>query len=279
MEKEKKDQFVVAYLTDLERHAHCIEYALQMSRMLGKGLILLHISDRKHTVLSPSEAEKKLKEINNSLPDEVFHSYAALQGKSKDILNAIGRLLNAVIVVASCNPEQEDKRKAEHPKTLLTNLSTCRIAYLICPEQSPQTAYAKVLLTLNNLRESKEKTLWASYFGRFASSEVLLYYRRYKDEYYQRQLNLNIGFARKMFEQFGISVQTIHSPDTKTELDIQALEYAEKENCDLIICQTSKNKTFIDSLRGLEEVRVLKRLKNIPILFLNPREDLFILCE
>ena len=82
-----------------------------------------------------------------------------------------------------------------------------------------------------------------------------------------------------MFEQFGIAIQTIHSSDTKTELDIQALDYAEKESCNLIICQTSKNKTFIDTLRGLEEVRVLKRLGNIPILFLNPREDLFILCE
>mgnify|MGYP002673893191 FL=1 len=279
MKKEKKDQFIIAYITDFDRSRFCVEYAVQMSRMLGKGLILLHISDRKRTMLSTNEAETRLKELNDTLPEDIFHSYAALQGRSENILNAIGELLNAVMLVVSCNPQEQDRHKAGHPKTLLADLASCRIAYLVCPEQKPQTTYAKVLLTLNYLRESKEKTLWASYFGRFASSEVFLYYRRYKDEYYQRQLNLNIGFARKMFEQFGIAIQTIHSSDTKTELDIQALDYAEKENCNLIICQTSKNKTFIDTLRGLEEVRVLKRLGNIPILFLNPREDLFILCE
>ncbi|MEE1093583.1 MAG: hypothetical protein U0L08_01465, partial [Bacteroidales bacterium] len=105
------------------------------------------------------------------------------------------------------------------------------------------------------------------------------YYRRYKDEYYQKQLNLNIAFARKMFAKFGIEIETKHSLDTKTKLDLQALEYAEKENCNLIICQTTKNKTFVDMLTGLDEVKVLKQIKNIPILFLNPREDLFILCE
>jgi hypothetical protein len=32
-------------------------------------------------------------------------------------------------------------------------------------------------------------------------------------------------------------------------------------------------------IKGLEEVKVLKKLKDKPILFLNPRDDLFVLCE
>ena len=277
--KQKKDQFVIAYIVSFESKHPCVDYAVQLARILGKGLILLYISDPSAHSLSTSEAEVKLKELNESLPEDLFHSYAALSGAREKVLNAVGELLNAVLLVSDCNPEEKDKHSPLYPQTQLDSLASSRVAYLLCPPESKPSNYDKVVLTLNNASESKEKTLWASYFGRFANSQIVLYYRRYKDEYHQKQLNLNIAFARKIFEQFKIPLITLHSENTKTQLDIQASDYAKENNCSLVICQTTKNKSFADRLLGLDEVRVLKNMKKTPVLFLNPRNDLFILCE
>ena len=277
--KQKKDQFVIAYIGSCESQHPCVDYAVQLARILGKGLILLYISDPSARSLSTSEAEVKLKELNESLPEDLFHSYAALSGAREKVLNAVGELLNAVLLVSDCNPEEKDKHSPLYPQTQLDSLASSRVAYLLCPPESKPSNYDKVVLTLNNASESKEKTLWASYFGRFANSQIVLYYRRYKDEYHQKQLNLNIAFARKIFEQFKIPLITLHSENTKTQLDIQASDYAKENNCSLVICQTTKNKSFADRLLGLDEVRVLKNMKKTPVLFLNPRNDLFILCE
>lgn len=277
--EQKKDQFVIAYIVSFESQHPCVDYAVQLARILGKGLILLYISDPSARSLSTSEAEVKLKELNESLPEDLFHSYAALSGAREKVLNAVGELLNAVLLVSDCNPEEKDKHSPLYPQTQLDSLASSRVAYLLCPPESKPSNYDKVVLTLNNASESKEKTLWASYFGRFANSQIVLYYRRYKDEYHQKQLNLNIAFARKIFEQFKIPLITLHSENTKTQLDIQASDYAKDNNCSLVICQTTKNKSFADRLLGLDEVRVLKNMKKTPVLFLNPRNDLFILCE
>ena len=277
--KQKKDQFVIAYIVSFESKHPCVDYAVQLARILGKGLILLYISDPSARSLSTSEAEVKLKELNESLPEDLFHSYAALSGAREKVLNAVGELLNAVLLVSDCNPEEKDKHSPLYPQTQLDSLASSRVAYLLCPPESKPSNYDKVVLTLNNASESKEKTLWASYFGRFANSQIVLYYRRYKDKYHQKQLNLNIAFARKIFEQFKIPLITLHSENTKTQLDIQASDYAKDNNCSLVICQTTKNKSFADRLLGLDEVRVLKNIKKTPVLFLNPRNDLFILCE
>ena len=277
--KQKKDQFVIAYIVSFESKHPCVDYAVQLARILGKGLILLYISDPSARSLSTSEAEVKLKELNKSLPEDLFHSYAALSGAREKVLNAVGELLNAVLLVSDCNPEEKDKHSPLYPQTQLDSLASSRVAYLLCPPESKPSNYDKVVLTLNNASESKEKALWASYFGRFANSQIVLYYRRYKDEYHQKQLNLNIAFARKIFEQFKIPLITLHSENTKTQLDIQASDYAKENNCSLVICQTTKNKSFADRLLGLDEVRVLKNMKKTPVLFLNPRNDLFILCE
>ena len=242
--KQKKDQFVIAYIVSFESQHPCVDYAVQLARILGKGLILLYISDPSARSLSTSEAEVKLKELNKSLPADLFHSYAALSGAREKVLNAVGELLNAVLLVSDCNPEEKDKHSPLYPQTQLDSLASSRVAYLLCPPESKPSNYDKVVLTLNNASESKEKTLWASYFGRFANSQIVLYYRRYKDEYHQKQLNLNIAFARKIFEQFKIPLITLHSENTKTQLDIQASDYAKDNNCSLVICQTTKNKSF-----------------------------------
>lgn len=277
--KEKKDQFVIAYLNNLDFTETCIEHSVQIAKILNKGLILLHIYDPLLTGVGVDEAERKLKELNSQISETQMHSYISLKGETKEVIGKLGQLLNAVVIVSSINTEETNKNKADNPITLLKNMETSRVAYMICNQKRSIVDYSKVLLPLNNARESKEKTLWASYFARFFQSEITLFYRTYKDSLYQKQLNLNLAFARKMLGQFNIIPSNHKSEDRKKLLDLQALDYADKENYGVIICQTTKDKSLFDRIKGLEEEKVLKNLKDKPILFLNPRDDLFVLCE
>jgi hypothetical protein len=277
--KEKKDQFVIAYLNNLDFAETCIEHSVQIAKILNKGLILLHIYDPLLTEVGVDEAESKLKELNSQITETQMHSYISLKGETKEVISKLGQLLNAVVIVSSINTEETKKNKADNPITLLKNMETSRVAYMICNQKRSIVDYSKVLLPLNNARESKEKTLWASYFARFFQSEITLFYRTYKDSLYQKQLNLNLAFARKMLGQFNIIPSNHKSEDRKKLLDLQALDYADKENYGVIICQTTKDKSLFDRIKGLEEEKVLKNLKDKPILFLNPRDDLFVLCE
>lgn len=277
--KEKKDQFVIAYLNNLDFAETCIEHSVQIAKILNKGLILLHIYDPLLTGVGVDEAERKLKELNSQISETQMHSYISLKGETKEVIGKLGQLLNAVVIVSSINTEENKKNKADNPITLLKNMEPSRVAYMICNQKRSIVDYSKVLLPLNNARESKEKTLWASYFARFFQSEITLFYRTYKDSLYQKQLNLNLAFARKMLGQFNIIPSNHKSEDRKKLLDLQALDYADKENYGVIICQTTKDKSLFDRIKGLEEEKVLKNLKDKPILFLNPRDDLFVLCE
>ena len=277
--KEKKDQFVIAYLNNLDFAETCIEHSVQIAKILNKGLILLHIYDPLLTGVGVDEAERKLKELNSQISETQMHSYISLKGETKEVIGKLGQLLNAVVIVSSINTEETKKNKADNPITLLKNMEPSRVAYMICNQKRSIVDYNKVLLPLNNARESKEKTLWASYFARFFQSEITLFYRTYKDSLYQKQLNLNLAFARKMLGQFNIIPSNHKSEDRKKLLDLQALDYADKENYGVIICQTTKDKSLFDRIKGLEEEKVLKNLKDKPILFLNPRDDLFVLCE
>ncbi|MFA6200175.1 MAG: hypothetical protein WC679_07230 [Bacteroidales bacterium] len=282
--KEKKDQFVIAYLPNLDKTESIISNAICFAKMLNKGLILLHISDQLYTDVNSNQAEKRLQELDSKITDISFHSYCAIEGKTQEILYSIPKLLSGVLLVTATDNNSIAKKKkklADEPNTLLNNLYTSRIAYFIVPQnQISPIPFDKVILTIDNMRESKEKVLWASYFGRFANSDIIVYYHNYKDEFYRQQLHYNIKFVMKMFDNFKLKYKLNLSSDMKTYVDYQAIDYAEKENAGLVICQTTKNKDWINKwFIGVKELKTINNNKNIPILFINPREDLFILCE
>ncbi|MBR1627073.1 MAG: hypothetical protein IJ681_08000, partial [Bacteroidales bacterium] len=216
----------------------------------------------------------------------------ALSGKTRDVINNSGDLLNAVMIVARCSngiygsaqkesgKEIVDNKKLPiHYNNILKDFRTSRIAYFVFKRYNSDCNFNNVVLSMNAMKECKEKILWASYFGRFADSVTHIYYRRYRDEYLQKQLNLNIGFLRKMFRKFGIETLNARSMEKKDKLDVQALDYAVEKNCDLCIFQTTKNKSYIEFFTGLPERKVLRRLDGVPVLYLNQRDDLFVMCE
>ncbi|MBP3254056.1 MAG: hypothetical protein J6M30_06080 [Bacteroidales bacterium] len=275
---EYRDQFVIAYITDLDNCQSIIQWAEKFCNILQKGLILLYISDSKYNCISTSQAQQKLKTINEGLNLNYVHSYAALGGKTKEIINNLGDLLNGVMVVTQVSNDTS-KTNPVSVNNLLNNFYTCRLAYFVFKKFDANNNFSDCVVTMNALKECKEKILWASYLGRFAHSITHIYYHRYADQYLQKQLNLNIGFLRKMFRKFNIETRNARSMDKYTALDVQASQYAAKNNCGICIFQTTKTKSIIELFTGLAERKVLKRMDNVPVLYLNQRDDLFVMCE
>ena len=62
-------------------------------------------------------------------------------------------------------------------------------------------------------------------------------------------------------------------------LDIDVLKYANEENIGLLIATTTKERDVIEYFIGVQEDRTIVNEFDIPILYLNPREDLYVLCD
>lgn len=283
---EYRDQFVIAYIADLSDYEDVVKWSIRFSNLLQKGLILLHISDPVYTDISTTEAEKKLKEINDQISLPYTHTYAAVKGKTKDVIHNTGDLLNGVMIVSKVLNKNHSSintlSKTKNPLTInniLSNFYTSRLAYFIFADKYKDTDFKEVVLSMNGLKEAKEKILWASYFGRFAKSRINIFYHRYRDEFLQKQLNLNIGFSRRMFRNFDIETLNVHCMKKNALVDVQAMEYAENESRSICIFQTTSNKSFIDFFQGLSERKVLQTMKHVPVLFLNHRDDIFVMCE
>lgn len=282
----KKDQFVIAYITDLEQNETVVSHASFFARRLGKGLILLHVSDPRYTKVTPDEAERKLNGLCETQASKQQGNqtvtYAALSGETKQVLTSLPTLMNAVLVVAQVSAKA-GLRSPQNRRNVIRDFAECRAAFLtvqtglsLCRDAE---RYHDVAMVVDFKKESKDKFIWSSYFPRFLGSRMHVLYLDYKDQFLHSKWYANMQQLHKLYTGLEISFQPHIINSNSTFPDTEALSFANEQGYNLLICVTTKERDTLEFFIGTQELRTITNRYNIPILFLNPREDLYVLCD
>jgi hypothetical protein len=128
-------------------------------------------------------------------------------------------------------------------------------------------------------KESKDKFIWSSYFPRFIGSQMHVLYYDYKDQFLHSKWYANMQQLHKLYTGLNITFQPHIISSKSTFPDINALRFSNENGYDLLICVTTKERDTLEMFIGTQEMRTIKNSYHIPILFLNPREDLYVLCD
>lgn len=280
--KDKKDQFVIAYLADFDNTDVATSYALFLANMINKGLILVHISDPRYTTVTPDQAETKLQTIRDSLSLQHNHlpiSYAALKGDTKELVNVMPSLLGAVAITARVDAKA-GRKSPLNKKNILKNFGESKVAWVVA--QQPLTdvsALNNVAVSIDYSKESKEKMIWASYFARFHRSNLHVLYYDYKDEFIRQKWYSNMKFLHKFLTSVEVTFHPHIMESKSTFGDVNALRFAAAQGYGLLVSVTTKERDAMEYILGVQEERTIVNEYNIPVLYLNPRDDLYVICD
>ena len=270
----KKDQFVIACVESPESAAVVLPWARHLAECLNhKGLMALHVSPDRQ------QSDDWLKTLG--IP------YVSLQGDWHTAIEGLPTAFNGILAVTAVDTAAP-RTSLTHPKTLLREFKNCKIAYLVVSRllavdsTSPNSDFRlptcqRCALTMTHRREGKEKLVWASYLARFVDSSVTIAHPDYRDGDLRMRWRNNMRFVEKMFSPLGIDY-TAALLSRSTRVDLAALD---ELHPDLLIARTTdtRERDFIDWLLPLPEYRLLTHPSHTPLLFLNPRDDLYILCD
>jgi hypothetical protein len=277
---EKKDQYIAAYIADYTHSEVVLSYSLFMANMLRKGLILLRIVDPKYTSETTSEAEKHLQELKTKIHLNNNVTYCAIKGNTKDILTALPVALNVVTVIGAVDKNAHRKSPLSR-KNVLKNFSECKTAFLLAQEPLKDTDMLQnIAFSIDFKKESKDKFLWASYFSRFNNSFLHSFSPKYEDEFLRAKWFDNTKFLDKMFASLNVKYEKHSIAKQQSQyLDIDVLQYASTKDISLLVSTTTKERDVIEYFIGVQEDKTIVNEYKIPILYLNPREDLYVLCD
>ena len=247
-------------------------------RLRGKQLMLMNVS----------------KDGDGEWLNDYGIPYVAMKGDWSVAIEGLPTAFNAVLAVTAVD-RQAPKSSITNPRTLLRKFRNCKVAYLVVNtshvsspqrqvetfhETSPQL-WKKTALTVDFHRESKEKLIWASYLARFLGAELTIATLQYRDEGLRRLLNNNLQFTEKVFTPLGINYKVIKisgSRKNHTNPDLQLLDEMEP---DLLVALTTDPRATdpLDWLFGTPDRKILSHHTHTPLLLLNPRDDLYVLCD
>lgn len=275
-----KDQFVIAYLADFSMTDAVLSYASHLSLMLNKGLILLYIEDSRYGGPTAAEAETRMIELEKTLP-ELHPAHVCLKKGTKEVINVLPTLLNGVVSVAGVNAKA-GRRTPTHPKQVLSNFAECKIAYLTVQAPLADARLLKnVAYSVDFKKETKEKLVWGSYFARFNKSQLHALSFDYTDETLHNKWQNNIRFMNKIFAGLNITYQSHTLMGRAVYPETIACQYAAEHRFGLLLSVTTnlRDRDIVDLIAGTQEDRTICNKHMLPILFLNPRDDIYVLCD
>lgn len=245
--------------------AKAFEMASVLSKVHEKGVTFLYV---------PTGKEKDMHEVENGM-EEWCSLYA------EEMTQPLGyHILEEDFTDFMENNEVRSVIFELIPNSMYPNckkpLKLCRelrIAYyFLKPNQVIN--YKKVLVPVGFLVEEKEKGVFCSGMGRLLHSEILL--MTAKD--YGSRAKENAAGIRTILDKFKIRYSDIPAQKDSFKIELEAVKKAKELQAGLLLISASRDYGLDDIIFGPKEQKVIEK-SEIPVMVINPRKDLYALCE
>jgi len=233
--------------------------AANLATQLGKTFAVLSFADSDKLI----ETQKKV--LNDLLPDiPIIFRYF-----KPGILSSICEELEVSFLFIQL---LEGKTKSIRAK--LSDCRELRIPYLFFKDSFKSLDLSKVILPIGFLEEELEKAQFAAAFGRFCGSEIKMLLAND----YGSKAATNAQKMKDLFDKFDFNYTVEKAEKDSFKVEVESIQVAENYHAGIIIVSASRDYGLDDILFGPKEYHVVKK-STTPVLLVNPRGDLYALCN
>ncbi len=257
---------ILLTITRVEQLFPAIEIGHSMARSMDSNLLISTYND--NNFLIRKACEKKL-------------GKQSIQGSEQDLSLTINQFLKRpdTDIIFIIHPYAGEFEKKHKLKKFFRQCQNFIIPYLILPKKlAANWQPENIIFPLSLKSGEKEASAWAGYFSRYTNGKLTLYHPEFRDPYTQKRLWSLLVFIQKLFEKSKISFSHKITGNTTKETKAEILSTASTVINTLIIAPASPI-TFPDYLfPGLFNFDLIQKQTTTPVLFINPRHDLYVPC-
>lgn len=226
------------------------------------------------TVLSFVDKVEDITEKENEL--RVMMKELNLQDTQVTVRNSTNNSITSVCeeLDASFLFIQLPNGNTKYIRPLLNECRELRIPYLFYKDSFTELNLNKVIVPVGFLEEEIEKAQFASAFGRFCGSEIKILLA---NDYGSKAATTSEKM-KLLFDKFHLNYTMDKATKDSFKVEVESILVAEKEQAGMIIISASRDYGLDDILFGPKEYHVVKK-SNVPVLLVNPRGDLYALCD
>lgn len=278
-QEEKKKLNIIAIADNSEYGTSAIRHAGILAAIFKSSLTIINnfsFSKKIQNNLNENSCNEQL-EITNQLIQNNIEVFLLSNPFTLDNIYSYADETNSIMFVIGVQRKGKDS---------LFNLRNAR--RFIKPSRLPVMTvglklpdnhiFRHVMLPLDIERQHKEKALWAGYFSRFYHATVHVLYGTYKDQLLKQKVKDNIDFTKKLYQNLEIEYELHEFGRTIDDIDRFSIFYAQEINASLTVIMMTSFYTFVDYIFGPKENALIANEEGVPVLCINERDDLYVLC-
>lgn len=272
---DKKKTNIIA-LTDYSEYGlSAVRHAASLALLFKSSLTIVpHFSfDRKIIKRTPNEAFSRLvNEFSSQLEVLINEKCYAPHH-----LHHFAEQTNSIMYVIAVG--RDKKSTFFTPRRALKFIKPSRLPVMTVGKELPRDEkWLNVLLAIDPDRQSKEKALWAGYFNRFGGATIHVLHSNFKEEILKQKLEDGIEFIEKLYNNLEIKY-LIHNIEKRIDdMEAYAIQHAPDYEAAVMVVMTTKFRTWVDALFGPREQQWIANPAHFPVLCINERDDLYVLC-
>ena len=228
----------------------------------NKGLTML-VWESNMSEEFKAELEKEKQELG-----DIPFICESVDGGFEDIVSLTERTETPIIFI-----EFSKKRGFYRPMNFFKGFRDLRIPFVMLKDTMSAPDFSKILVPIAFLPEEKEKGSYSSNMGRFLHSEITIL--QAKD--YGTRAKKNVDAITKVYDGFELKYSVEMGVKDSFKIEKQAVEMASEGNFGMVLVTTSRDYGLDDIIFGPKEKHLFNSTTT-PLMCINPRGDLYVLC-
>lgn len=254
----------IVILTDIN---HFPQKALRLASLLAKGFkreicFLSFASDKTENQLTEEKHRQWIKE-------SLYPAISIIRPASTMLHDTLSQIEAAFLVIEPASGSVYNKIQP-----ILNNCKPLRIPYFFVNQNSKSIKLDRVLVPVGFLTEEKEKGIFASKLARFCDSAITLL----KAKDYGSRAGRSVQQIKTLFEKLDITCSIEQARRDSFKVQNEASLRACNGDTDLIIVTASREYGLDDVIFGPPERKIIQNT-TVPVMVINPRPDLYVLCD
>ena len=269
---ENGEQKIFVWCDFSEGMDDAILHGIMVASTLRKELCLFHLLDhRLHE--SVEIAEARLRGTTSKIAAFLTTLEVRYLVKDQEIIKSLSDLSE----LYECLALVAHKKSATY---LLTVLQYAAFPFLfVSAKTNLEQIYRQIIVPVGYMKKSKDLALWASYLGRHNNALISLFLsdEGWSDD--QKTAKNNLFSIQRFYAKFMFPVQIIESHTATWKLQKATLLHALSLKFAMVIIASSSKTTFLDSLLGLTEEKVILKSEDLSVMCVNSHRDFYTFCS
>ena len=265
----KKNQHILLLIQQLDQNKNALNHALKIANIF-KSKVLVSNSPFSKNYISDGDLDNYISDHDNVNKIQLL--------VTKDQPNKIIKELNIIFMFIEVDEKNDFKFFLKN--NIFSWVLNAKIpTFIVGNKTSIKTDYSNIILPIDHKKESKEKMIWASYFGRFNNAVVQLIPATEREDAFMKTIRNTLIFTKKMFSQFIFDYKIHKSKFSSKQINEAAFKASTTNESDLVILMTGKAQGIFFLRYNSKKIKHYIKTYPNPILLINPMKDYYLPCD